>query len=109
MFKQVNNYKRKINYESNDKIFLFNCNIIIDRFIKKFEDKMLRFFSIKKKVEIFYQLQLSNFMKIHNVFHFHFMRKNSNDFLFEQIQKFSEFIILKENEKYELNNINNFR
>ena len=29
---------------------------------------MLKFFLIKKKIEAFYQLQLSNFMKIHNIF-----------------------------------------
>ena len=83
MFKQVNKHKKKINYESNDKIFLFNCNIIIDRSFKKLENKMLKSFSIKEKVEASYQLQLFDFMKIHDVFHFHFMRKNSDDPLSE--------------------------
>ena len=83
MFKQINKHKKKINYESDNKIFLFNRNIIIDRFFKKFEDKMLKFFSIKKKIETFYQLQLSNFMKVYDIFLFHLMRKNLNDFLLE--------------------------
>ena len=83
MFKQINKHKKKINYESNDKIFLFNYNIIINRLFKKLENKMLKLFSIKKKIEAFYQLQLPNFMKIHDVFHFYFMRKNSDDLLFE--------------------------
>ena len=109
MFKQVNKYKKKINYKSDDKTFLFNRNIIINRFFKKLENKMLKSFSIKKKIEAFYQLQLLNFMKVHDVFHFHFMRKNSNDSLFKQIQRFLEFVIIKEDKKYELNDINNFR
>ena len=56
MFKQVNKHKKKINYKSNNKIFLFNRNIIINRSFKKFEDKMLKFFSIKKKIKASYQL-----------------------------------------------------
>ena len=83
MFKQVNKYKKKINYKSDDKIFLFKCNIIIDRFFKKFENKMLKSFSIKEKIEVLYQLQLFNFMKIYDVFHSYLMRKNSDDSLSE--------------------------
>ena len=85
MFKQINKHEKKINYKSDDKIFSFNRNIITNCFFKKFKDKMLKLFSIKKKIETFYQLQLLNFIKIHNVFHSYFMRKNSNDSLFKQI------------------------
>ena len=109
MFKQINKHKKKINYESNDKIFLFSRNIIIDRPFKKFKDKMLKLFSIKEKIEAFYQLQLFDFMKIHDVFHPHLMRKNSDDSLPEQIQEFFEFIVIKKGEKYKLNDIDNFR
>ena len=48
-------------------------------------------------------------MKIHDVFHSHFIRKNSDDSLFKQVQELSESIVIKKDEKYELNNINNFR
>ena len=108
MFTQINKHRKKINYESDDKIILFNCNIITDRSFKKLENKMLKFFSIKEKIEAFYQLQLFDFMKVHDVFHSHLMRKNSDDFLSEQVQEFSESIVIKKDEKYELNNINNF-
>ena len=108
MCKQVNKYRRKINYESDDRIFLFNHNIIIDRSFKKLENKMLKSFSIKEKIGISYQLQLLDFMKVHDIFHSHLLRKNSDDFLSEQIQEFSEFIPIKEKKKYEFNNINNF-
>ena len=107
MFTQINKYRKKINYESNDKIFLFSRNIITDRFFKKLEDKMLKFFLIKKKIETFYQLQLLDFMKVHDIFHPHLMRKNSDDPLFEQVQKSLESIVIKKSEEYELNNIDN--
>ena len=108
MFRQVNKYRKKINYELGDKTFLFNRNIIIDPPFKKLEDKMLKSFSIKEKIEVLYQLQLSDFIKIHDVFHFHLIRKNSGNSLLKQIQESSEFIIIKEDEKYKLNDINNF-
>ena len=109
MFGQINKHRKKINYESDDKIFLFSHNIIIDRLFKKFEDKILKFFSIKKKIGTFYQLQLFDFIKVYDVFHSHLMRKNSDNSLFEQIQELFKFIIIKKDEKYELNDIDNFR
>ena len=109
MCKQINKHKTRINYKSDDKIFLFSYNIIIDRFFKKLVDKMLKFFSIKEKIEAFYQLQLLDSMKVHNVFHSHLIRKNPDDLLSEQIQKSFEPIIIKEKEKYELNDIDNSR
>ena len=48
-------------------------------------------------------------MKIYNIFHSHLLRKDFNDPLFEQIQKFSNLIIIKKRKKYKLNNIENFR
>ena len=85
MFKQINKYKKKINYELNDRTFLFSRNIIIDRYFKKFKNKILKLVSIEEKIEVFYQLQLFYFIKIYDIFYFHLMRKNSNDFLFKQV------------------------
>ena len=83
IFKQINKHRKKINYESDDKIFLFNRNIIIDCSFKKLKDKILKFFSIKKKIKTSYQLQLFDFINVHNVSYPHLMRKNSNNPLFE--------------------------
>ena len=47
-------------------------------------------------------------MKIYNVFYSHLMCKNSNDSLSEQIQESLEFIIIQEEKKIELNDIDNF-
>ena len=109
MIKQINKRRKKISYEIKDKIFLFSRNIITDRSFKKLEDKMLNSFLITERVETFYRLQLSKFMKVHDVFHLHLLRKDFNDSLLEQIQEPSGLIITKKNEKYELNDIENSR
>ena len=83
MIKQVNKHKKKINYEIEDKVFLFSRNIITDRSFKKLEDKMLSSFLIIERVETFYRLQLPKFMRVHDVFHPHLLRKDLNDFLLE--------------------------
>ncbi len=55
-------------------MFLSSRNIIIDKFIKKLEDKMLDSFLIIKKIKILYKLKLSTFIKVHNVFYFNLLR-----------------------------------
>ena len=109
MNKQINKRRKKISYEIKDKVFLFSRNIITDRSSKKLEDKMLNSFLITERVETSYRLQLSKFMRIHNVFHSHLLRKDLNDSLLEQIQKPSSLIITKKSKKYKLNDIENFR
>jgi hypothetical protein len=56
-----------------------------------------------------YQLNLSDSMKIHNIFHIFLLRKASNDSLFDQILKSSSSIIINEKEEYELNDVLNFK
>jgi len=90
-------------------MFLFSRNIIIDRFIKKLEDKILDSFLIIKKIKVLYKLKLSTFIKVHNVFHSNLLRANLDDFLLNQIQESLKFIVILESEKYELDNILNFR
>jgi len=96
-------------YQVRDKMFLSSRNIIIDRFIKKLENKMLDSFSITKKIRILYKLKLSTFMKVHDVFHSNLLRTNLDDSLSSQIQEFLEFIVISKSEKYELNDILNSR
>ena len=74
---------KKINYKLNNKIFPFSHNIIIDYSFKKFENNILKLFSLQEKIQIFYQLQLLNFIKIYNILYFYFMRKNLENFLFK--------------------------
>ena len=109
MIKQINKRKKKINYEIEDKIFLFSRKVITDRPFKKLEDKTLNSFLITEQIEIFYRFQLSKFIKLYEIFYSYLLRKDLNDSLFELIQEPLSFIITKENEKYELNDIKNFR
>lgn len=85
MTTQANKHRKLIKYEPEDKIWLFNNNIITVRSFRKLEDKMLKFFEIVKTVSIFYRLKLLIFIKVHLVFHFSLLRSNSNDSLFDQI------------------------
>ncbi len=62
-------------------MFLFSRNIIIDKSIKKLEDKMLDLFLIIKKIKALYKLKLLTFMKMHNVFHSNLLRANLGDSL----------------------------
>jgi hypothetical protein len=55
------------------------------------------------------QLDLSDSMKIHDIFHISLLRKTSNDFLLDQILKSSSSIIVDEKKEYELNDILDFR
>jgi len=62
-------------------MFLSSRNIIIDKFIKKLEDKMLNSFLIIKKIKSLYKLKLLTFMKVHNVFYSNLLRANLDDSL----------------------------
>ncbi len=66
-------------------MFLFSRNIIIDRFIKKLEDKMLGSFLITKKIGALYKLKLLTFIKVHNVFYSNLLRANLGNPLSSQI------------------------
>ena len=86
MKNQTDEYRKKVNCEIDDKIFLLSKNIIIDRLAKKLENKMLNLFSITKRIEIvFYKLKLSITMRIHNVFYVSLLRKVSKDSLLNQV------------------------
>jgi len=66
-------------------MFLSSRNIIINRFIKKLEDKMLGSFLIIKNIEALYKLKLLTFMKVHNVFYSNLLRANLGNSLLDQI------------------------
>ncbi len=90
-------------------MFLSSRNIIINKFIKKLEDKMLGPFLIIKKIKALYKLKLSTSMKVHDVFHSNLLRANLGNFFFGQIQKSPRSIVTSKSEKYELDNILNSR
>ena len=98
MIMQVNKRRKKVIYKEDDIIFLFSQNIKTIRSVNKLKDKMLNSFRIKKLVDSFYQLKLSSSMKIHDVFYFNLLRKNAQNSLSNQIQKFLRLIVV-DNEK----------
>jgi hypothetical protein len=70
---------------------------------------MIDSYRIKKMLKANCQLDLSDSMKIHDIFHFFLLRKTSNDSLFDQILKSSSSMFIDEKEEYELNDVLNFR
>jgi hypothetical protein len=70
---------------------------------------MIDSYRIKKILSASCQLNLSDTMKIHDIFFFSLLRKAANDSLSNQILKSSSSIITDEKEEYELNDVLNFR
>ncbi len=62
-------------------MFLNEQNIIIMRFFKKLNDKMLNSFQITEFVDSFYKLKLSKTMHIHDIFYSKLLYSVVNDFL----------------------------
>ena len=89
---QINKHKKFVKYNFENKIWLFNNNIIIIRSSRKFENKILKFFEIIKAIKTFYKLKLLIFIKIHFVFHINLFRSNFNNFLFNQTTNAFKFI-----------------
>jgi hypothetical protein len=98
-------------YKLEDTIWLFTKNIKIERSFKKLNHKWIDFYKIKRVLRDACQLNLSQSMKIHDIFHISLLRKAATDSFIEQIQSSSSSIVISENEKeeYEMNDILNSR
>jgi len=96
MMKQVNKYRKKINYEIDSKIFLNERNIVTARSFKKLNDKMLNSFNMLDSVDFSYRLKLSETMHIHNVFHSELLHLIIDDFLSDQKNESSELIVIND-------------
>jgi hypothetical protein len=70
---------------------------------------MLGSFKILKRMNASFKLDLSDEMNIHSMFHISLFRKDSNDSHSEQNVSSSSLIIIDEEEKYDVENIINFR
>ena len=105
---RVNQYQKFIEFEIKNYVWLNNQNIKIVRFFDKLKNKNLKFYLVTKKKQI-YELEFSNIMYIHSMFHFWFLRKKFQIFLFEQKNDSLESIILNKNLEWEIDNITDFR
>jgi histidinol phosphatase-like enzyme len=94
--KQVNKYRKEINYEINSKIFLNERNIMTARSFKKLNNKMLNSFNMLDFVDFSYRLKLSETMHIRNVSHSELFHLVVNDLLPDQNNDSSESIIIND-------------
>ncbi len=100
-------------YFVEDEVWLNVCNLSIARFVVKLDDHNVDFFKIKcvfKNNSLIIKLNLSAFMKIHSIFHVTLLNHIASDFLSSQRQKFREFVIIKNDERFwYVNSILNFK
>jgi hypothetical protein len=101
--KKYANQKRTFSfkYKFEDMISLFTKNIKIEWLFRKLNHKWIDSYKIKKISKDVCQLNLSQSMKIHDIFHISLLRKAAIDFLTEQIQSSSSSIMISEDEKKE--------
>jgi hypothetical protein len=90
-------------------MWLFIKNIKTERSFRKLNHKWIDFYKIRKILKEACQLELSSSMKIHDTFHTSLLRSAVTNSLTEQIQSSSSFIVINEEEKYEVNDILNSR
>ena len=105
MIVQINKHRKTIKYVEKDFVFLNRRNIKIARSFDKFDDKKLNSFKMLQRMNNVYRLELSEIMQIHDVFHCWFLRKDFRDSFENQINEFSDFVIINENFEWEVNDI----
>jgi hypothetical protein len=93
------------NYQIEDQVWLSTRNIQIDRSFRKLDYKMLKSFKIVKKRNSSYKLELSIEMNIHSVFHISLLRKDLENSLSKQIIFSSSFVVIDDEEKFDVKNI----
>ena len=94
---QINKYRKTIEYIENDYVFFDKRNIKIVKFSNKFDDKKLKSYKILQLLNNIYRLKLFTIIKMHDVFHYKFLRKNLCDFFENQINEFFDFVVVNEN------------
>ena len=78
---QINKHRKTIEYVEDDYVFFDRRNIKIVKFSNKFDDKKLKSYKILQRLNNVYRLKLLKIMKMHDVFHCWFLRKDSCDLL----------------------------
>ena len=109
MKKQTDKHQKKMIYKINDMMFLNFRNITISWSSKKLNDKMLKLFKILIEIKHAYWLKLLLTMKIHSKFALNLLQLDSKNTLKEQWNESSDFIVVEDENKWEVKNILNFR
>ena len=94
MIKQTNKHKKEVNHEIKLKLFLNEKNIVTIKSFKKLNDKMLKSFTNLNFVDSSYKLKLSDFMRVHDVFHSDLLRSVVNDSLSDQKNESLDLIMI---------------
>ena len=66
---QINKHRKIVKYVEKNYVFLNQRNIKIVKLFDKFDNKKLNFYKILKRINNFYQFELSNIMRIYDVFY----------------------------------------
>ena len=85
MWTQINKHRKLVQYNFDNLIWLSSRNIKTIYFLKKLNDKILNFYKILKKKNASYKMKLPILMKIWNVFYLNLFKKNSKNFVDDQI------------------------
>jgi hypothetical protein len=96
-------------YKLEDTMWLFTRNIKTERSSRKLNHKWIESYKIKKMLRDACQLNLSQSMKIHDIFHTFLIRKAATNPLKRQIQLSSSSVVIDDEEKYEIDDILNSR
>ena len=102
---QVNKHRKIVEYVERDFVFLNRRNIKIARSFDKFDDKKLNSFKMLQRLDNVYRFELSEIMRIHDVFHCWLLRKNFCDLIEKQINESLDSVIINENLEWEMNDI----
>jgi len=109
MMKQVNKHRKEVDYEIESKVFLNERNIVTARSFKKLDDKMLDPFTNLDLVDSSYKLELSESMRVHDVFHSDLLRSAADDPLPGQKNEPSDSIVINDEDEWEIDDILNSR
>ena len=109
MTARVNKTRLSIIFEVENYVWLNRRHIKITRSFDKLNDKKLDSFKVIKRQNIAYELELSDDMHIHWVFHSWLLRKNFKNSLKKQQNDSSKFVIANEMLEWELNDILQFQ
>ncbi len=80
-------------------MFLNERNIIIARFFKKLNDKMLNSFINLNFIDSSYKLKLLKSMHVHDVFHSDLLCSVVDDFLSDQKNELSDSIVINDEDE----------
>ena len=105
MTTQVNKHRKVVKYAKENFVFLNRRNIKIAKSSDKLDDKKLKSFKILQRLSNVYRLKLFEIMRIHDVFHCWLLRKDLCNSFEDQINEFSDSIIINENLEWKMNDI----